>query len=170
MPDLDRPVPRQAARRARPSDLAQVPCSWTGTLVTDRMIDQVMALGADVRAWPEDTWGFLARTAGDSSEDYRDDCRECALLHAVACGRGPIIASATRTLRSDLPAAVTPAAHQALSDAVLAILLADTLPTLTYAILTRPVHVAGAQERRPLAGPSHGMTVESCGPAVQKSD
>lgn len=115
--------------------------SFAGVELVDELLDRLSDLTAGLRSWSPQAWALLDEAA-DSGEDNRDQCRAIGQTCADASGRGRLVRYATGALLSEVPAVATVAARQAVADAVLAMLLADLLPILTYAVLTRPVNIA----------------------------
>jgi hypothetical protein len=107
----------------------------------DVVLDKARALGLAVRGWSAATWGLVDRSA-DRDLSVRGEVRAIAWCCADSAGRQALAAYAERTVLAQVPDSVSAGARGSVSDAVLAALVADLLPVIGYAVLTRPVNAA----------------------------
>jgi len=127
-----------------PTACPKPPQYATGYL--DLALDHLNDLGHALEGWSAPTWERVeAAAAGEASS--RGEVRGIALCCAESCQRDAIIPYAQKSVAGNVPATSAAGTRQAIADAVLAMMLADVLPAVSYAVLTSPFHAASPRAR-----------------------
>lgn len=112
-----------------------------GVRYIDLVLDRVKDIERVLGGWSQAAWQVLDETA-ESESPAREEVRGIARCCAQSCQRDAIVPFAVESVSALIPAEVGARGRLAVTDAVTGALLADVLPAISFAVLTRPLHVA----------------------------